>query len=34
LFGDWKSALRRDLAWALGLKLLALALLWALFFRH
>lgn len=29
----WRSALRRELAWILLLKFVALALLWALFFR-
>jgi hypothetical protein len=29
----WRVALRRELAWILLLKLVALALLWALFFR-
>jgi hypothetical protein len=32
--GDWRGALRRELAWLLAAKLAALVLLWALFFRQ
>ncbi len=34
LASDWRVALRRDVALAVALKLVALALLWALFFRN
>ena len=30
---DWRKGLRRELAWIVALKLAALGVLWALFFR-